>query len=246
MTNMGRRAAIRENRIALSARNLVKAYGSDQNRTVALNDVSLDIRTGELLVILGSSGSGKSTLLNMLGGMDQPDSGSVYLGGVAVSGMSDRELTRYRRDHVGFVFQNFNLIAELTALENISLTADTRNDPDIAEHMLELVGLSEKRNNYPAQLSGGQQQRVSIARALAKKPALLLCDEPTGALDSETGRQILIQLEDLVRSWGKTVVIVTHTKEMSRMADRIVVLRNGSIIRDEMNGQVIPAREIEW
>jgi putative ABC transport system ATP-binding protein len=174
------------------------------------------------------------------------DSGSVYLGGVAVSGMSDRELTRYRRDHVGFVFQNFNLIAELTALENISLTADTRNDPDIAEHMLELVGLSEKRNNYPAQLSGGQQQRVSIARALAKNPALLLCDEPTGALDSETGRQILIQLEDLVRSWGKTVVIVTHTKEMSRMADRIVVLRNGSIIRDEMNGQVIPAREIEW
>lgn len=243
---MGRRAAIRENRIALSARNLVKAYGTGQNRTVALNDVSLDIRTGELLVILGSSGSGKSTLLNMLGGMDQPDSGSVYLGDVAVSGMSDRELTRYRRDHVGFVFQNFNLIAELTALENISLTADTQNDPDIAEHMLELVGLSEKRNNYPAQLSGGQQQRVSIARALAKNPALLLCDEPTGALDSETGRQILIQLEDLVRSWGKTVVIVTHTKEMSRMADRIVVLRNGSIIRDEMNGQVIPAREIEW
>ena len=243
---MERKAAARENRIALSARNLVKAYGTGQNRTVALNDVSLDIRTGELLVILGSSGSGKSTLLNMLGGMDQPDSGSVYLGDVAVSGMSDRELTRYRRDHVGFVFQNFNLIAELTALENISLTADTQNDPDIAEHMLELVGLIEKRNNYPAQLSGGQQQRVSIARALAKNPALLLCDEPTGALDSETGRQILIQLEDLVRSWGKTVVIVTHTKEMSRMADRIVVLRNGSIIRDEMNGQVIPAREIEW
>ena len=235
----------REN-VLLSARHLVKAYGSGQSRTVALDDVSLEIRRGELLVVLGSSGSGKSTLLNILGGMDRPDSGEILAGGRLVSGMKDRELTKYRRQQVGFIFQNFNLIAELTALENVRLTADTSEDPAVAEHMLELVGLGEKMNSYPSQMSGGQQQRVSIARALAKMPALFLCDEPTGAMDSETGKQILVLLEKLARERGRTVVIVTHTREVGRIADRTIVIRNGKITADEKNGHIIPAREIEW
>lgn len=232
--------------VLLSAEHLMKTYKMDRNQTVALNDVSLDIRCGELLVIFGSSGSGKSTLLNMLGGMDQPDSGTVRVAGLTVSGMNDRDLTRYRKQHVGFVFQNFNLISELTALENVSLTADSTEDPDMAQHMLDMVGLGDRLSSYPTQMSGGQQQRVSIARALAKQPSLLLCDEPTGALDSETGRQILILLEELVRVHGKTVVIVTHTREVGRMADRIVTIRNGKITETEKNEQIISAREIEW
>jgi putative ABC transport system ATP-binding protein len=233
-------------RTILSVRNLVKTYGKGQSLVRALDDVSLDIREGELLAVLGSSGSGKSTLLNMLGGMDQPDSGSILFSGTELSGAGDRELTRYRKEHVGFIFQNFNLIPELTALENVDLTADKTEDPKISEHMLELVGLPDKTEAYPSQMSGGQQQRVSIARALAKRPSLLLCDEPTGALDSETGRQILIQLEELVRIHGRTVVIVTHTRETGRMADRIIEIRNGKIVREEKNGQIVSAREIAW
>ena len=232
--------------VLLTASHLVKTYGKGQSLIRALDDVSLEIHAGELLVILGFSGSGKSTLLNMLGGMDQPDSGSVFCGGKDVAKLKDRELTAYRKHQIGFIFQNFNLIPELTALENTDLTADKTSDPHIAEHMLELVGLADRMDAYPSQMSGGQQQRVSIARALAKQSALLLCDEPTGALDSETGKQILVQLEELVRVHGKTVVIVTHTQEVSRMADRTIVLRNGKIISDERNGQIISAREIVW
>ena len=232
--------------VLLTASHLVKTYGKGQSLIRALDDVSLEIHAGELLVILGFSGSGKSTLLNMLGGMDQPDSGSVFCGGTDVAKLKDRELTAYRKHQIGFIFQNFNLIPELTALENTDLTADKTSDPHIAEHMLELVGLADRMDAYPSQMSGGQQQRVSIARALAKQSALLLCDEPTGALDSETGKQILVQLEELVRVHGKTVVIVTHTQEVSRMADRTIVLRNGKIISDERNGQIISAREIVW
>ena len=230
----------------LSARHLVKTYGKGQTLIRALDDVSLDIREGELLAILGYSGSGKSTLLNMLGGMDRPDSGSIIFRGKEISGIGERGLTDYRKQSVGFIFQNFNLIPELTALENVDLTADAAEDPKIAEHMLALVGLSDRLDAYPSEMSGGQQQRVSIARALAKRSALLLCDEPTGALDSETGKQILVQLEDLVRTHGKTVVIVTHTREVGRMADRSIVLRNGRIISEEKNGQIVSAREITW
>ena len=230
----------------LSARHLVKTYGKGQTLIRALDDVSLDIHEGELLAVLGSSGSGKSTLLNMLGGMDRPDSGSILYRGQEIAGISDRGLTDYRRQAVGFIFQNFNLIPELTALENVDLTADGSGDPKIAEHMLALVGLSDRMDAYPSEMSGGQQQRVSIARALAKKSALLLCDEPTGALDSETGKQILVQLEELVRAHGKTVVIVTHTREVGRMADRSIVLRNGRILSEERNAQVVSAREITW
>ena len=230
----------------LTARRLIKTYGKGENQIRALNDVNLEITAGELLVIMGSSGSGKSTLLNMLGGMDRPDSGSIEFSGMEISGLCDRELTRYRKQHVGFIFQNFNLIPELTALENVDITADKAEDPGIAKHMLELVGLQDKLDAYPAQMSGGQQQRVSIARALAKRSELMLCDEPTGALDSETGQQILIQLEELVRIHRKTVVIVTHTREVGRIADRIIELRNGKIIREEKNEQIVSAREIAW
>ena len=230
----------------LTAHHLKKTYGKGQGLVRALDDVSLEIWRGELLVIMGSSGSGKSTLLNMLGGMDQPDSGSMLFNGKEISGIRDRELTNYRKKHIGFIFQNFNLIPELTALENVDLTADKAEDPRIAERMLELVDLSDKKDAYPSQMSGGQQQRVSIARALAKRSELLLCDEPTGALDSETGRQILVQLEELVRIHGKTVVIVTHTREVGRMADRTIVIRNGKIVSDEKNGQIVSAREIAW
>ena len=230
----------------LAVRHLVKTYGKEQSLVRALDDVSLDIYAGELLAVLGSSGSGKSTLLNMLGGMDQPDSGSIVFSGTELSKVSDRELTSYRKQHVGFIFQNFNLIPELSALENVDLTADKTEDPKISEHMLELVGLPDKMDAYPSQMSGGQQQRVSIARALAKRPALMLCDEPTGSLDSETGRQILIQLEELVRVHGRTVVIVTHTRETGKMADRIIEIRNGKIVREEKNGHIVSAREIAW
>jgi putative ABC transport system ATP-binding protein len=230
----------------LSARDLVKTYGRGEGATHALNGVSLDVREGELLAILGSSGSGKSTLLNMLGGMDKPDSGRITVGGKELTAMNERGLTNYRRRDVGFVFQSFNLIAELTARENVAMTADLSRSPHIIEEVFKTVGLSRKMNNYPTQLSGGEQQRVSIARALAKNPRLLLCDEPTGALDYETGKQILVEIEKLVRELGKTVVIVTHTKEIGRMADRVIRMRSGRIIEESENPCPISAAQIEW
>ncbi len=235
-----------EKKIILSAKELYKTYGKGEAAVHALNDVSLDIYEGELLAILGSSGSGKSTLLNMLGGMDKPDSGSITIGGRELSTLKDRELTRYRKDDVGFVFQSFNLIAELTAKENVAMTAVAEKGGDIVTEMLELVGLGAKLDSYPTQMSGGEQQRVSIARALAKNPRLLLCDEPTGALDYETGKQILIALEKLVRDHGKTVVIVTHTQEIGRMADRVIRMRSGRIIERSVNESPVSAEIMEW
>lgn len=235
-----------EKKIILSAKELYKTYGKGEAAVHALNDVSLDIYEGELLAILGSSGSGKSTLLNMLGGMDKPDSGSITIGGRELSTLKDRELTRYRKDDVGFVFQSFNLIAELTAKENVAMTAVAEKSGDIVTEMLELVGLGAKLDSYPTQMSGGEQQRVSIARALAKNPRLLLCDEPTGALDYETGKQILIALEKLVRDHGKTVVIVTHTQEIGRMADRVIRMRSGRIIERSVNESPVSAEIMEW
>ena len=229
--------------IVLSARNLHKTYGKGDAAVHALTDVALDIYDGELLCILGSSGSGKSTLLNMLGGMDKPDSGTITVGGRELSRMRERELTRYRREDVGFVFQSFNLIAELSAKENVAMTSKSRA---LTTEMLELVGLGDKMNRSPTQMSGGEQQRVSIAGALAKEPKLLLCDEPTGALDFETGRQILVALEKLVREHGKTVVIVTHTQEISRMADRTIRMRSGKIIDEQINGNIVSAEAMEW
>lgn len=235
-----------EKKALLSATNLVKVYGSGPSEVRALDGVSLDIYDGELFVILGSSGSGKSTLLNMLGGMDRPDGGHLVFDGREVTGFKDRDMTKYRRKNIGFVFQSFNLIAELTVKENVALTADKSEDPRIVDHMLDMMGLWDKRNNYPAQLSGGQQQRVSIARALAKRSRLLLCDEPTGALDYETGKQILIQLEELVRVHHRTVVIVTHTQEIGKMADRVIRMRNGHILSETVNDVPVRAESIEW
>ena len=230
----------------IEVRDLVKTYGSKENAVQALNGISLDIYEGELLVILGSSGSGKSTLLNRLGGMDQPNQGSVWFRGKEISHLKDRELTKYRRNSVGFVFQAFHLIGELTVAENVALTADTKEDPKIVEHMLELMGILDKKNKYPSQLSGGEQQRVAIARALAGSANLLLCDEPTGALDYETGRMILLQLEKLARKHHKTVVIVTHTKEIAEMGDRVITMRDGHILSIRENDSPISAERIEW
>ena len=221
--------------ILLSAKSLDKTYGIGESAVHALSSVSLDIYEGELLVILGSSGSGKSTLLNMLGGIDTPDSGSVITEKGDLCALRDKDLTAYRRNDVGFVFQSFNLIAELTVRENTAMTADVSKDPDAVEKALEIVGIQQKGDSYPTQLSGGEQQRVSIARALAKDPKLLLCDEPTGALDYETGKQILAELENLVREHGKTVIIVTHTKEVGKMADRVIRMRSGRIIEEWEN-----------
>jgi putative ABC transport system ATP-binding protein len=230
----------------LQAEALHKSYGAGQYAVKALDGVDLEIKRGELLVILGSSGSGKSTLLNMLGGMDRPDSGTIRFRGKDISRLNDRGLTDYRRRSIGFIFQSFNLIAELTVRENVALTADTSRDARIVDHTLDMLGLSDKKNSYPNQLSGGQQQRTAIARALAGRADLLLCDEPTGALDYDTGKQILIQLEALAREQGKTVVIVTHTQEIGKMADRVVRMRDGRIIAETENRQPIPAESIEW
>ena len=230
----------------LEIQDVCKTYGTGQGKVEALVDVNLTLREGELLTILGSSGSGKTTLLNMMGGMDRPDSGRVLFEGHDIHAEGDRSMTRYRRDEVGFVFQSFNLIGELTALENVRLTADNASHPHAAEDALRLVGLQKRLHSYPSQLSGGQQQRVSIARALAKRSRLLLCDEPTGALDYETGRQILIILEQITRQLGKTVVIVTHTQEVGRMADRVVWMRNGRIVKEKTNDSPISARDVTW
>ena len=233
-------------KILLDAQNLWKSYGRGEARIDALADVSLQIFDGELLTILGSSGSGKSTLLNALGGMDKPDRGRIMVSGKDLCKMNDRALTDYRRKNIGFVFQSFNLIAELTAKENVAMTADTSHNPNIVEEVFDMVGLREKMNSYPSQLSGGQQQRISIARALAKNPQIMLCDEPTGALDYETGKQILAELEKLVRIHGKTVVIVTHTQEIGRMSDRIIKMRNGKITDVIINQNTVSAESIEW
>ena len=232
--------------LLVQAKDLHKSYGAGQNAVKALDGVDLNIYQGELLVILGSSGSGKSTLLNMLGGMDKPDSGKISFRDQEITSLNDRGRTDYRRRNVGFIFQSFNLIAELTARENVALTADTSQDAGIVDRMLDMLGLSEKKNSYPSQLSGGQQQRTAIARALAGRADLMLCDEPTGALDYDTGKQILIQLEALARQQGKTVVIVTHTQEIGKMADRVVRMRDGRIIAEVENETPVRAESIEW
>lgn len=231
--------------IILRARGLSKTYGSGDSLVQALDQVDLDVRRGELIAVLGNSGSGKSTLLNMLGGMDRFDSGSIMAGDRELAEMSDTELTDYRRHTIGFVFQSFNLISELTARENVALTTSGKNR-QIPDKALELVGLSDKTDRYPAQLSGGQQQRVSIARALAKNPDIFLCDEPTGALDSETGSSVLRCLEELVREYGKTMIIVTHNQEIAKIADRTIIMKNGKIISDQKNERICSVEELDW
>ena len=212
----------------------------------ALRDASFGIEKGEICVIVGASGAGKTTLLNILGGMDALTSGHVTIDGSDIAGYSRRRLTEYRRHEVGFVFQFYNLLPNMTALENVQIASHLCKHPLPAEEVLEAVGLGDRMQNFPAQLSGGEQQRVAIARALAKNPKLLLCDEPTGALDYNTGKQILKLLQDQSRRNGMTVVIITHNSALTAMADRVIRLKSGQIIGETVNEHPTPVEEIEW
>jgi putative ABC transport system ATP-binding protein len=230
----------------LTATALTKVYRMGEVDVHALRGIDLELRPGELMVLLGPSGSGKSTLLNILGGLDVPTSGTVRYGPMDLSGADERTLTQYRREHVGFVFQFYNLIPSLTARENVALVTDIVPRPFAAEDVLALVGLGDRLDHFPAQLSGGEQQRVAIARAVAKNPALLLCDEPTGALDFQTGRLVLTTLQRVNRELGTTTAVITHNIPIARMADRVVTLADGRIAREERNPRPVSAEEIEW
>ncbi|MGM9681395.1 MAG: ABC transporter ATP-binding protein [Eubacteriales bacterium] len=225
---------------------VTKIYGDGATKVVALNKVTFSISKGEFCVLLGSSGAGKTTLLNMLGGMDTLTDGKILFDGRDLSGLNKRGLTEYRRHDVGFVFQFYNLIPNLTALENVEIAAQLCKDPIPAAEALDMVGLSGRKDNFPAQLSGGEQQRVAIARALAKNPRLLLCDEPTGALDYKTGKAVLKLLYDLCRERGTTVVVITHNQAIAPMADRVIRIRSGEIESNLINTEVVPIDQIEW
>ena len=227
-------------------KNVKKVYKMGEVSIEALRDVSFEIEKGEICVIVGASGAGKTTLLNILGGMDTLTSGSVTLDGKDISAYSQRELTSYRRYDVGFVFQFYNLVQNLTALENVELAAQLCKDPMEPDKVLDMVGLSDRKANFPAQLSGGEQQRVAIARALAKNPKLMLCDEPTGALDYNTGKSVLKLLQDCSRINGMTVVIITHNQALTDMADRVISVKSGTITNVILNEHPIPIEEIEW
>ena len=223
-----------------------KTYQMGDVEIEALRDATFTVGQGELCVIVGPSGAGKTTLRNILGGMDTLTSGKILLGGEEISAYSARKLTTYRRHDVGFVFQFYNLVPNLTALENVELAAQICRDPLPAAEVLESVGLGHRLGNFPAQLSGGEQQRVAIARALAKNPKLLLCDEPTGALDYHTGKAILKLLQEMSREKGMTVIIITHNSALTAMADRVIRLKNGMVVSQEVNAAPISVEEIEW
>ena len=223
-----------------------KVYRTGELEINALHDVNFEIEKGELVVIVGPSGAGKTTLLNILGGMDTLSTGKVLLDGNEVSALNKKQLTEYRRHDVGFVFQFYNLIGNLTALENVELANQICKDPLNAEQILRDVGLEERMKNFPSQLSGGEQQRVAIARALAKNPKLLLCDEPTGALDYQTGKAILQLLQDTGRRTGMTVIIITHNGALTAMADRVIKVRSGTVSSVQLNEKPQDIAEIEW
>ena len=223
-----------------------KTYRMGDVSIHALQDATFTVGEGELCVIVGPSGAGKTTLLNILGGMDTLTEGKIFMGGKDISAYSTRDLTTYRRHDIGFVFQFYNLVPNLTVLENVELAAQICRDPLDAAEVLEAVGLKERMNNFPAQLSGGEQQRVAIARALAKNPKLLLCDEPTGALDYNTGKAILKLLQDTSRQRGVTVIIITHNNALTAMADRVIKVKNGAVVSEVVNPAPISVEEIEW
>jgi putative ABC transport system ATP-binding protein len=229
-----------------SAENLTKVYQAGEIQVQALRGVTFDIHAGEFVVLLGPSGSGKSTLLNILGGLDVPSSGSVRWRDHDLSRAGEKELTRYRREHVGFVFQFYNLIPSLTARENVELVTDLVASPMAPAEALGLVGLSERLDHFPAQLSGGEQQRVAIARALAKRPECLLCDEPTGALDIETGRLVLEALARANRELGTTTIVITHNATIAGMADRVLRLADGRLVSAETNTRRLTPAELTW
>ncbi|MDD4781286.1 MAG: ABC transporter ATP-binding protein [Tissierellia bacterium] len=226
--------------------NVCKYYRMGELEIPAALNVNFKIAKGEFCIIVGPSGAGKTTILNMLGGMDSCDSGIIQLDNNKISGLNERQLTDYRRYDVGFVFQFYNLMQNLTALENVELASEICTNPQDPKEVLKQVGLGERMLNFPAQLSGGEQQRVSIARALAKNPKILLCDEPTGALDYNTGKNILKLLQDSCRNTGKTVIVVTHNLALTQMADRVIHVKNGTVIKIEENTNPIPVERIEW
>ncbi|MBO4617349.1 MAG: ABC transporter ATP-binding protein [Lachnospiraceae bacterium] len=230
----------------ISFKDVKKIYHTGEVDTVALGGVDFEVKEGEFVVVVGASGAGKTTILNILGGMDTLTSGTVTLDGEEVSSFSKKRLTTYRRHDVGFVFQFYNLVQNLTALENVELAAQICKEPLDAAEVLREVGLAERMNNFPAQLSGGEQQRVAIARALAKNPKILLCDEPTGALDYNTGKAILKLLEDTCVNTGKTVIVITHNQAITQMADRIISVKSGKIESVRMNDNKLPVEEISW
>ncbi|MCP1335764.1 ABC transporter ATP-binding protein [Futiania mangrovi] len=235
-----------EKRTVLQAKGLTKVYRTGEVEVHALRGIDLDLAEGELAVLLGPSGSGKSTLLNILGGLDTPTEGRLFFRGEELEGHDDRALTAYRRDHVGFVFQFYNLIPSLTARENVALVTEIARAPMDPAEALGLVGLEERLDHFPAQLSGGEQQRVAIARAIAKQPDVLLCDEPTGALDSETGILVLEAIESVNRRLGTTTALITHNRSIGGMADRVVSFADGRIVETWHNAQRQPARALSW
>jgi putative ABC transport system ATP-binding protein len=239
-------AAQRRGDSVFLAHGLTKTYRTGEVEVQALRDVDLEIGRGEFIVLLGPSGSGKSTLLNILGGLDVPSAGEVSFAGQALSGASDAELTTYRREHVGFVFQFYNLIPSLTVRENVALVTDIVRDPMPVDEAIDLVGLTARRDHFPAQLSGGEQQRVAIARAIVKRPEVLLCDEPTGALDYQTGKLVLEVIARINRELGTTAVVITHNAAIAAMADRVVHLGDGRIQRVEANTHKLTPEELSW
>ena len=228
--------------MSIEAINICKNYGN----VIANDNINFKINTGEFVVVLGQSGAGKSTLLNILGGIDTLSSGTIMVDDIDISKLSEKELTKYRRLDVGFVFQFYNLIPNLTAIENVELSSELVKDSMNAKIALELVGLNNKFNNFPQELSGGEQQRVAIARAIAKKPKLLLCDEPTGALDYKTGKLVLKLLYDICKTTNTTVIIITHNKAISKMADRVIEIADAKVRNEYINDEKIPIEEIEW
>lgn len=230
----------------LEARGLCKSYGTGDTRQDVLRNMDLSVEKGEFCVLLGPSGSGKSTLLNIIGGIDQCGSGSVTLEGREITGLSPARLTRYRRQELGYVFQTYNLIGNLTARENIEVGEYLSDDPLDLKELISVLGLESHQNKLPSQLSGGQQQRVSIGRAIIKNPRILLCDEPTGALDYETSKEILQLIQDVNRKYGTTVIMVTHNEAIQNMADHVIRLRDGQVRSDRMNAEKLSAMELEW
>lgn len=232
--------------VVFSARGLGKVYHTGEVEVVALRDVSLEVRRGEFVVLLGASGSGKSTLLNILGGLDVPSSGELQFHDHRLSGADEAELTRYRREHVGFVFQFYNLIPSLTVRENVQLVTDIARDPMDIDESLGMVGLLPRRDHFPAQLSGGEQQRVAIARAIVKRPDVLLCDEPTGALDVQTGKLVLEAIARINRELGTTAMVITHNAAIAGIADRVLVLGDGRLQRETVNAHKLDPSGLVW
>lgn len=230
----------------LEIKDIKKSFGDDKNKTEVLKGINFSAQKGDICVLLGPSGSGKSTLLNIIGGIDEADSGTITVNGELIQNMNEKNLTQYRRKHLGYVFQMYNLIPNLNVKENIEVGAYLSDNPLDIDDLLKTLGLYEHRHKLPNQLSGGQQQRTSIGRAIVKNPSILLCDEPTGALDYNTSKEILKLIEDVNHKYGNTVIMVTHNDAIKNMADRVIKLRDGQIRKDYVNEEKIPAMELEW